>query len=71
MAAGGVRRQAEVLAIGGVGGQDPPVGTEEDGGLAWVSKYCAQGSLRYSVKADTDLDGNGEPRNGRTGTGLR
>ncbi|MCA1789986.1 MAG: hypothetical protein LC667_09035, partial [Thioalkalivibrio sp.] len=27
---------------------------------AWVSKYCGQGSPRYSVKADTDLDGNGE-----------
>jgi hypothetical protein len=28
--------------------------------VAWTSKYCAQGSPRYSVKADTDLDGNGE-----------
>lgn len=28
--------------------------------VAWTSKYCAQGSPRYSVKADTDVDGNGE-----------
>lgn len=28
--------------------------------VAWTSKYCAQGSPRYSVKADIDLDGNGE-----------
>ncbi len=28
--------------------------------VAWTSKYCGQGSPRYSVKADTDLDGNGE-----------
>ncbi len=28
--------------------------------VAWTSKYCKQGSPRYSVKADTDVDGNGE-----------
>ncbi|MGD2115432.1 MAG: choice-of-anchor O protein, partial [Acidobacteriota bacterium] len=28
--------------------------------VAWTSKYCSQGSPRYSVKADTDVDGNGE-----------
>lgn len=28
--------------------------------VAWFSKYCDQGSPRYSAKADTDLDGNGE-----------
>lgn len=28
--------------------------------VAWTSKYCDQGSPRYSVKSDVDVDGNGE-----------